>query len=262
MERAAEVLLCLGQQESTLSELSRQTGLSKATLFRLLLSLERKGFVERFGEAGRYGLGPALRALVSGALGQGQSLAQAAAPAMRRLGELTGETITLYVRQGTSRTCIAELVSPEPLRYSVGVGVSVPLHAGSPGKLLLAYLPSDERRRILDSLGLAPLTNRTITNRAALEQELDTIRSRGWAVSFGERIEGVSSLSVPVRDLGGRVVAALSILGPYTRLGRDKLLSYLAALQQEAEGIHAHLGVLSPSYLTGEERGGRTLGEG
>jgi DNA-binding IclR family transcriptional regulator len=120
----------------------------------------------------------------------------------------------------------------------------IPLHAGAPGKLLLAYLPEEVRDKILADTGLVALTARTITSRAELEAELAAIRERGWATSFGEHIEGVSCLSVPLRDADGQVVAALSILGPYLRLGEELLMSYLEVLQKEATEISRHLGIL------------------
>lgn len=245
VERALEVLLVLGEGEVGLAEVSRQTGLNKATTYRILLSLEKKGFVTRDRVSGRYSLGSSLLSLVAGALYRHQDLVQVAYPVMQRLWRLTNETITLYVRHGTSRICVAEIPSPQPLKYTVGVGVTVPLHAGAPGKLLLAYLPQEERQKVLDGIQLEALTARTITSRVELEKELENILARGWATSFGERIEGVSCLSVPVRDGQGEVVACLSILGPYSRLGEDLLLSYLDVLQAEAKQISAQLGVVA-----------------
>ncbi|MBC7345844.1 MAG: IclR family transcriptional regulator [Clostridia bacterium] len=251
VERAADVLLAVGDKELGLAEISRETGLSKATTYRILHSLERKGFIMQDRVSGRYSLGSALLSLVSGALYRHGDLVQVVYPAMQRLWRLTKETITLYVRQGSSRICVAEIPSPQPLKYTVGVGVTVPLHAGAPGKLLLAYLPDEERERILDGIELEALTRRTITARQELEAELVAIRAQGWAASFGERIEGVSCLSVPVRDAHGEVVACLSILGPYMRLGEQLLMSYLGTLQEEADRISTHLGVVIPRRKAG-----------
>lgn len=251
VERAADVLLAVGDKELGLAEISRETGLSKATAYRILHSLERKGFIMQDRVSGRYSLGSALLSLVSGALYRHGDLVQVVYPAMQRLWRLTKETITLYVRQGSSRICVAEIPSPQPLKYTVGVGVTVPLHAGAPGKLLLAYLPDEERERILDGIELEALTRRTITARQELEAELVAIRAQGWAASFGERIEGVSCLSVPVRDAHGEVVACLSILGPYMRLGEQLLMSYLGTLQEEADRISTQLGVVIPRRKAG-----------
>ncbi|HHW92331.1 MAG TPA: hypothetical protein GX735_06540 [Firmicutes bacterium] len=118
------------------------------------------------------------------------------------------------------------------MKYTVGIGVTVPLHAGSPGKLLLAYLHPAELEEVLNQIELAALTKRTITNKQKFLRELEVIRGRGWATSFGERIEGVSSLSVPVSDRGTRVVASINILGPFIRLGEERLMGYLDMLKE------------------------------
>src|SRR5207244_3543536 len=86
------------------------------------------------------------------------------------------------------------------------------------GKLLLAFLVDDERRQLLDQLRLVPLTDRTITDRRRLETELDEIEHRGYATSRGERAAGVASLSAPIFAGDGRILAALSVIGPDTRL--------------------------------------------
>jgi len=237
VERAADILTCLGKAELNLSEIGKEVGLNKATVFRMLVSLERKGFVTKDESSGKYSLDWGILGLFSGVLYQSQGLVKSAYPYMEKLWKHTGETITLYVRKGLDRLCIAELPSPHPLKYTVGIGVTVPLHAGSPGKLILAYMPPEEIAEVLDHIELNRLTGKTITSREALLQELQSIREQGWATSFGERIEGVSSLSVPVTDRENRVVASLNILGPYVRLGEERLMGYLDMLKEAGRGI-------------------------
>jgi DNA-binding IclR family transcriptional regulator len=123
----------------------------------------------------------------------------------------------------------------------VGIGVTAPLHAGSPGKLLLAYMPSDEIAEVLEKIELVALTKKTITSREKLLQELAVIRRQGWATSFGERIEGVSSLSVPVKDRENKIVASINILGPFVRLGEKRLMGYLDMLKEVGRSISNRL---------------------
>jgi len=118
----------------------------------------------------------------------------------------------------------------------------VPLHAGSPGKLLLAYMPPEELSAALEKIEMIALTSKTITDKEVLRRELEAIRERGWATSFGERIEGVSSLSVPIFAREGNVLASLNILGPYARLGEERLMAYLNLLREVACHISSRLG--------------------
>jgi DNA-binding IclR family transcriptional regulator len=244
VERAVDILLCLGNSGLNLSEISKEVNLSKTTVYRMLVSLERKGFVTKSESTGKYFLGWGILELLSDTLSRSQSLVQSATPYMEKLWQHTSETICLYIQNSFSRLCIAEIPSPHPLKYTVGIGVSVPLHAGAPGKLLLAYLPAPEQVEALKHTDFRPLTDKTITGEKQLLQELKIIRERGWATSYGERIEGVSCLAVPIVDRKTRVVASLSILGPYIRLQEEHLMGYLHVLQKAARGISSRLGIL------------------
>ncbi len=242
MERAADILTSLGKAERSLSEISKDVGLNKTTVFRMLVSLERKGFVFKDINTGKYSLDWRLLGLFSNMLTRSQGLVNNAYPSMERLWKHTGETITLYVRKGLDRLCVAELPSSQPLKYTAGIGVTVPLHAGSPGKLLLAFMPAEEMSGALEKIELFRLTKKTITNREALLEELLLIREQGWSTSFGERIDGVSSLSVPVYNRDRKVEASLNILGPFVRLGEKCLMGYLDILQEAALSLSTRLG--------------------
>ena len=124
VERALDILTCLRKAELSLSEISREVDLNKATVFRMLASLERKGFVCKDGNSGRYSLDWMLWELLSDMLTRNQGLVNIAYPFMEKLWKYTGETITLYVRKGINRLCIAELPSPQPLKYTTGIGVT------------------------------------------------------------------------------------------------------------------------------------------
>jgi DNA-binding IclR family transcriptional regulator len=180
--------------------------------------------------------------MFSNMLTRKQGLANIAYPYMEKLWKLTDETITLYVKKGYDRLCIAELPSPQPLKYTAGIGVTVPLYAGSPGKLLLAFMPPEERTEALNKIEMLSLTNKTIINRDDLLKELLLIREQGWSTSFGERIEGASSLSVPVFNAEKRVDVSLSILGPFSRLGEEILMGYLDTLREAALSLSNRLG--------------------
>jgi DNA-binding IclR family transcriptional regulator len=251
VERAADILLCLGTNEKTLTEISQETGLSKATAYRILGALQKKEFVARDEDSGRYFLHWGLVGVLSENISREHRLVQSAQSYMQKLWRYTGETITLYVRKGYNRVCVAEFVSQHFLKFSVGVGTVVPLsvHTGSPGNLLLAFMTGEEVADILTQCEQAGLNNNAL-ERGSLFQELQKIKERGWASSFGERINGGSSLSVPIWDRHGRVVASLNVLGPSTRLKEEALMGYLAVLKEAAASISARLGA-SPELFRG-----------
>jgi DNA-binding IclR family transcriptional regulator len=159
---------------------------------------------------GRFALGLRLvalgRAAADGAL---LPLAEVARPFLERLRDATGESVQLYVRDGDRRICVESLESPHGLRTIVAVGASLPLDRGSAGKALTMS------------------------------------RSASWAESVAEREAGVASVSAPVRDGGGRTIAAVSVSGPIERLSRSPGAKYGQEVFTAAMGIELALGVAS-----------------
>ena len=242
VERAADILKCLGEGEMALSEISKRVGVHKTTVMRMLTSLENKGFVRKDKNNGKYSLHGGLLRLIHGVLNQNQGLVKVAYPVMEELWKKTRETITLMARRGFERVCIAELPSPQPLKYTVGIGLTIPLYVGSPGKLILAYMKGEEMSEYLKQVELDKVTEKTITDKASLLKELELIKQRGWATSFGEYIKGVSSLSVPIFDQENTIIASINLLGPYDRLGEEQLLEYLDDLKDASRRISNNLG--------------------
>lgn len=240
VERSIDILLALANGSRTLTEVARATGLSKGTAFRLLASLGHQQLVVKEPAANIYLLGPGFLRMFQGMMGDLGSLATIARPALQELWEATSETIAMHVPIGSERVCVAELPSPEPIRYTSTVGATAPLHVGSAGKVLLASLPPEKLAKTLAALPLTSLTQATITEEAALRQELSAVARQGWAMSAGERISGAAAISVPVRGQPD-VLAALSILGPAGRLTTQRRLAMLPDLQRAAQRIEAML---------------------
>lgn len=178
-----------------LAGLVAATGLPRATAHRLASGLTRHGLVAR-DERGRFTLGLRLVEL-GGAARAGIDLRRRARPVMERLASLTGESVQLFVRHEDARVCVEAVESERALRDIVPVGARLPLARGSGGKVLRAWAP-----------GADP------------GDGLEEVREQGWAESVAEREAGVASVSAPVRDAEGRVVAALSVSGPVERMGR------------------------------------------
>jgi DNA-binding IclR family transcriptional regulator len=197
LDRAVAVLDAVANSgASSLADLVEDTTLARPTAYRLAVALEQHGLLAR-DEDGRFVLGGRLRSWGSLAA---RGLPVAAQPVLAELAATTGESAQLYVRQGDRRVCVAVHERATGLRDTVPLGAVMPLSRGSGGKVLLAW--SDDA-----------------TGHGIPAAELAAIRRRGWADSVGEREPGVASVSAPVRDSDGRVVAAISVSGPIGRLG-------------------------------------------
>ena len=203
LDKAVGVLHSIADSPCGLAELCERTGLPRATAHRLAAGLEVHRLLSRDGE-GRWLLGPAITELASHV---NDPLIAAGAVVLPRLREITGESVQLYRREGTARICIAALEPPAGLRDTVPVGSRMPMTAGSGAKVLLAYSDTATQQAVLPT---AKFSDRTLAE----------VRKRGWAQSAAEREPGVASVSAPVRDAKGAVIAAISVSGPIDRMGR------------------------------------------
>lgn len=224
LDKAVMVLYAVAEQPCGLTELCERTGLPRATAHRLAVGLETHRLLARNGD-GAWGPGPALAELAAGAA---DPMREAALVVLPRLREITGESVQLYCRDGHWRVCVAALEPPAGLRDTVPVGSRLPLTAGSAAKVLLAWADPELQRSIL-------------TEAVFGERTLAEVRRRGWAQSAAERAAGVASVSAPVRDRNGNVVAAVSVSGPIDRMGRRPGARWAADLVAAADALHKRL---------------------
>lgn len=224
LDKAVGVLHTVAESPCGLAELCERTGLPRATAHRLAAGLEVHRLLARDNE-GRWRLGPALTELA----GQvNDPLLAAGATILPRLRELTGESVQLYRREGAARVCVASLEPPVGLRDTVPVGTRLPMTAGSGAKVLLAYSDPATQQSVLAT---AKFTERTLAE----------VRKRGWAQSAAERESGVASVSAPVRDGRGAVIAAISVSGPIDRMGRRPGARWAADLLAASEALTRRL---------------------
>lgn len=249
--RAVDLLLALTHGPQSLGRLADRTQLSKATVHRLLASLSHGQLVIQDGSNGDYLLGPGCFIVADAVMRGLGGLGVISRPVLEGLHSATDETITLHVRAGSQRVCVAELVSPQSVRYTAGVGAANPIHTGSAGKLLLAFSDQGDVEELLDHITLEAVTSATVTDRDVLEQELDRIRRNGYSQSRGERVEGGAAISAPVFSANGEILAALSILGPSSRLTDARLRELRPGLIDAAATITAQ--VASTDMTQGEQ---------
>ena len=203
LDKAVGVLHAIAESPLCAQRTLRTHRSPRATAHRLAAGLETHRMLGR-DDDGRWQLGPALTELAAHV---NDPLLAAGAAVLPGLREVTGESVQLYRREGTTRVCVAALEPPAGLRDTVPVGTRLPMTAGSGAKVLLAFSDAATQRAVLPS---AKFTERTLAE----------VRRRGWAQSAAEREAGVASVSAPVRDQAGDVVAAVSVSGPIDRMGR------------------------------------------
>ena len=224
LDKAVGVLRVAAAEPCGLAELCERTGLPRATAHRLAVGLEVHGLLHR-GSDGKWRPGPTLQELAAGGV---DPLLEAAAAVLPRLRDITGESVQLYRRDGAQRVCVAAAEPASGLRDTVPVGSRLPMTAGSGAKVLAAWSePAVQRSLLVDA--------------RFNERALVDVRRRGWAQSVAERESGVASVSAPVRDAGGNVVAAVSVSGPIERIGRRPGVRWAADLLAAAEALHHRL---------------------
>ena len=241
-----EAFLWLGPQLGV-SELSRALGLKKATTHRLLGSLRRRDFVAQDPITRRYRLGIKLWELGSQATSQ-VAWVDRAKPFLQQLTDQTGETTHLAVLDDGEVLYIDKVESTRSLRMPSQVGRRLPAHCTGVGKALLAHLPAVDVASIVARRGMASYTPRTITDPDALQADLTEVRRRGYSVDDEEIEEALRCIGAPVRDHSGRVVAAVSIAGPASRLPSSDVSRLGELVLAGARQISTALGC-PPQYL-------------
>lgn len=245
VDEALGLLILVAQQPGLgVTELSKRSGITKARAFRLLCTLEGKGFVQRLGEVASYHLG--YKSLLVGLAAEEQvSLVRQASKYLQALAGQLNEVVQIRVRDGFDSVCLGRWDSTHDVRIHGSVGMKRPLHGGASGKLLLAYAPQP----FLDEFfaqDLPKFTATTITQRTKMTQELARIRAQGFATSVGEIAAEVLSVAAPVRDGSGDVIAAMGVSIPKSRGNADTLLKVSKPLRQAADRLSADLGYKSP----------------
>ena len=202
----------------SVAEVTGASGVNRAAAYRILTTLERRGYVLRtHDEVRRYLLGPALRSLVRGATSLGDVLI-AARPQLRRLWEEFGETVNLGAFSQRRVLYLDILESGQGLRTTVTVGTHDDLHSTALGKAILAALPPAEVRDLLTAGPLVRKTARTLTSLASVVDDVELSRERGYALDDQENEPGARCVAAAILDPGGRPVAALSLSGPAWRI--------------------------------------------
>lgn len=229
VERALDILMCFTKDSDLgLTEIAGEIGLHKSTAHRLLTTLEEKGFVIRNSATEKYRLGLKIWEL-SAHLSQNDDPAILLLPQMEQLRDRLGETVSLYLRDGTDRLRIQAVQSNQAIRRVAQVGARLPLYVGASSKVLVAYAEEAIVRAVLESADWP-----AAVDRPAYVAQLQEIRKLGYATSYEEREPGAAAVAAPIFDRTGKVAAALSVSGPVSRLSPQTLEDFAPVLIETA----------------------------
>ena len=219
--------------ELGVTELSKRLKLHKNNVFRLLATLEARGYIEQNKATENYRLG--IRCLRLGQRFVMQTgLLRQARPVMGQVAKAANETVFITVWREGSAIALDAVEAEQPVRVVSRVGDPLPLHCTAVGKIHLAF-GDDELRSALPET-LQKFTEKTIVDRHALTQQLRKIVESGYALDVGEHIEDVRSVAVPIRDYTRAVVGSLAVSGPAYRLSQERLDKEIVPLMRKAGG--------------------------
>jgi DNA-binding IclR family transcriptional regulator len=238
VERALNILEAAAHRRDGLtnSEISRKLGIPKSSASYILRTLERRGYLRRDTETGRYRLG--LKILSLGGDAQANlDIADIALPFMRALVEKIHMTVHLAVLDQGEAVYIEKVEAPGFFKVNTWVGRRMFLHSTSVGKCLLAWLPKHEVETLVKQQGLKKRTPKTMTTMTRLLADLEHIKKEGYAVDDEENSLGARCLGAPVFDVTGNVVAALGASGTLTQVDETSMPRITEALKETARRI-------------------------
>ena len=235
-----EILLQHGSAMN-MTEISEKLGLYPSTIHRILDTLKYWGYVEQDPNTQKYQLGLKLLELGMAKFHQ-MDLVGEAAPYLKELVKECNETVHLGVLEEGEVMYLAKEESSQTIRMISYVGKRAPVYCTSLGKVLLAYLSEEGRKKILDEKELTRFTENTITDKSKLKKELDKVRKQGFALDSEENEKDICCIAAPIRNYQGKVIAAISISGPVYRIDINKQNHLKKVLIETSKKISKRLG--------------------
>lgn len=196
---------------------ARASRITPNLVFRILKTLAALGYCHQHPTTKLYGLSGKLLDMAGPQTGD-RSLVLAAHPALRRLRDVTGETVQLVIESGGKSLVLEQLRGTQPLQVCGQVGMRTPLYSCAPGKAILACWADERRAAWFSSTELKRFTSTTLDDPGLLEADLAASRHRGYAVDRAEGLEGIHCVAAPIRDGRGSVIAAVTVMAPVSRL--------------------------------------------
>lgn len=237
LAKGLAVIELFGKQRSalTISQAATGAGVSRATARRILLTLERLGYVEQRGRD--FALAPAALNLGFAYLSSQSWIERARAP-MQALSERFGEAAALAILDGGNIVYVARVQGRSLMSNALGIGARLPAFHTALGRVLLGALDEDALWMLLRPLALAPMTPATITDKQSLAERIREDARQGFSIVDEELERGLRAIAAPVRDRSGRIAAALNISTQAARMTRNEMREkFLPALREAAAEI-------------------------
>ncbi|MCG8564602.1 MAG: IclR family transcriptional regulator [Desulfobacterales bacterium] len=250
IEKALEIMLRFQETKPSwgIRELSGQLGFSPATVQRILKTLKAYEFVCQDEKTRQYAIGNVFYRFLEN-LNNSNDLARTGRKFMEEVAQKTQETVHLNIIQGYQRICIDTIESPQTLKAGMPIGNQSPLYAGASAKCLLAFSTDTFKADYFKNVQVTPLTANTIVVPLKLQAELDKIQDKGFARSMGERTPGLGSLSTPVFDYKGTVLASMSLAIPEIRFQeQDHLSTCIQTLTRASQAFSRAMGLHTPNF--------------
>lgn len=230
-ERVLDIIdaIAIADNPLTVMEVTAMTGLNKSTSSRLLKLLESREYVTREQTTKRYRIGPTLLGMLA-TIGKRTELLRVVHPHLETIRNESGETTSFHIRVGNERLCIDAVDRFPPQLHIQPLGIRSPLHIGTSGRVIIAFLEDASRTSILN------LAAESGVEVGDLNTELAQIKARGYLVDRSHKISNHVTLSAPLFQ-GTTVFGAVTITGPEERWGLDKAAEYAPQLQSHAETI-------------------------
>ena len=243
VERTLEVIKMLSNSKDgvSITQLSQDVHLHKATISRILKTLKQGNFVEQNPDNSKYFLGTGFLEISLNYL-ENMDLRKTALPYMLALQEKTGETINLAILDNFEVIYIERIDSKQDLRHSVSVGKRAPAYCTSLGRAILAHSDMQYVKEKLFSTPLKKLTDFTTVEPNKILEKLDEVNSKGYAIDDREHQNHIRCVGSPIFRSDGKVVGAISISGPEIRIGLNTIKQYSEYLISSAASISAELG--------------------
>lgn len=245
LQRGLRLLQLFSQSERglTAKQVTKLSGLPFSTVHRFLVNLESAGYLNCSNE-GVYHLGVACFEVGQSALSQ-LDIRRLSLPYLQELNQQTRETIHLTVRHGLFAVYVEKLDSPEQLRIYSRIGASVPLYCTAVGKVMLAFMPQEEREKLLRQLELKRFTPNTVGSMQELRTELYRVEKNGYACDLEEHELHIRCIAAPIWDHTGGIHASLSVTAPMVRMPVSRLRQLAPLIQQAGLRISRELGYQS-----------------
>lgn len=243
LEKAIDILCLFESEHLELSaqEIAEKLSIPLSTTYKYLQVLKQKQFLSKNEQTNQFYLG--LMILKLGLFAAKKtSVMKIATPYLKLLANRSQETAVLTVVDGPNAICVDIIESPRAVKFITAKGNTMPLYAGSPGKILLAFKDPSFIDHLIQTTGLAKLNKNTITDGEQLKKELAVIRRQGFSESDSEFEVDVCSVAAPIFDYKGQVNASISVGGPAERIFRENKQSLIDLVKDCAKKISSELG--------------------